>query len=155
MIIGETVNVALGAIRANKLRSFLTMLGIIIGIAAVITMVALGEGAKRAVESRLQSLGTNVLTVRPGQEFFGGVDRGDRRLTADGALAIAALEAPSIHAVSPEMERRQQVSFSGNNANLEIVGAWPAYFEIQNAELVMGRIFTEGEERGRRRVVVL
>jgi putative ABC transport system permease protein len=155
MIIGETVNVALGAIRANKLRSALTMLGIIIGIAAVITMVALGEGAKRQVESRLQSLGTNVLTVRPGQEIFGGVDRGDRRLTADGATAIASLETPSIRAVSPEMQRRHQVSFSGANANLQIVGAWPAYFEIQNSEMAMGRSFTDGEERGRRRVAVL
>src|SRR5690606_11330228 len=76
MLIGETLRVAVGAIRANKMRSFLTMLGIIIGIAAVITMIALGEGAQRAVESRLAQLGTNVLTVRPGQEFFGGIDRG-------------------------------------------------------------------------------
>ena len=77
MLITEIFRVALEAIRANKLRSFLTMLGIIIGIAAVITMVALGEGAQRAVQARLQGLGVNVLTVRPGQEFFGGVDRGD------------------------------------------------------------------------------
>jgi putative ABC transport system permease protein len=155
MIIGETINVALGAIRANKLRSFLTMLGIIIGIGAVITMVALGEGAKRIVEARLGTLGTNVLTVRPGQEFFGGVDRGDARLTSDGALAIKALQSPNIHAVSPEMGRRQQVSYNGNNANLQITGVWPEYFGIQNAHIQSGRMFTEGEERGRRRVVVL
>jgi putative ABC transport system permease protein len=155
MIIGETINVALGAIRANKLRSFLTMLGIIIGIAAVITMVALGEGAKRIVEARLNSLGTNVLTVRPGAEFFGGVDRGERRLTAEGALAIKMLQAPSIKAVAAEMGRRQQIEYLGNNASLQVVGTWPEYFEIQNAKLAAGRLFTEGEERGRRRVAVL
>jgi putative ABC transport system permease protein len=155
MIIGETVNVALGAIRANKLRSFLTMLGIIIGIAAVITMVALGEGAKRMVEARMSSLGTNVLTVRPGQEFFGGVDRGETRLTAEGALAIKNLRAPSIQAVAPEMQRRLQVSSGGNNASIQIVGTWPEYFEIHNSSTAYGRMFTEGEERGRRRVAVL
>ena len=155
MIIGETINVALGAIRANKLRSFLTMLGIIIGIGAVITMVALGEGAKRIVEARLSSLGTNVLTVRPGQEFFGGIDRGDTRLTSDGALAIKLQQSPNIAAVSPEMGRRQQVAYGGNNANLQITGVWPEYFGIQNSRITLGRMFTEGEERGRRRVVVL
>ena len=76
MLIGETIGVALSAIRANKMRSFLTMLGVIIGIAAVITMVALGEGAQRQVEGQLASLGANVLTVRPGQQMFGGIDRG-------------------------------------------------------------------------------
>jgi hypothetical protein len=77
MLIGEIIRVAIGAIRANKMRAMLTMLGIIIGIAAVITMVALGEGAQRQVQAQLQSLGTNVLTVRPGAEMFGRVDRGE------------------------------------------------------------------------------
>src|SRR5687767_1216367 len=115
MLLGEIFRVALGAIRANKMRSFLTTLGIIIGIASVIAMVALGEGAQRSVQARLQALGTNVLTVRPGQEFFGGVDRGDRRLTAKDAQAL--VEGGSIAAVSPEMSRRQQVSYLGRNAN--------------------------------------
>jgi hypothetical protein len=82
MLLTEILKVAIESIRVNKLRSFLTMLGIIIGIAAVITMVALGEGAQRSVQERIEGLGTNVLTVRPGQQFFGGVDRGSARLTA-------------------------------------------------------------------------
>jgi putative ABC transport system permease protein len=153
MLLGEIFRVALGAIRANKMRSFLTTLGIIIGIAAVIAMVALGEGAQRSVQARLQALGTNVLTVRPGQEFFGGIDRGDRRLTAKDAEAL--LEAPNITAVSPEMSRRQQVSFLGRNANLNIVGGWPTYFRLQNHSLIAGRLFSEGEERGRQRFAVI
>ena len=76
MLLDEIIKVAFGAIRANKMRSMLTMLGIVIGIAAVITMVALGEGAQRSVQDRLQALGTNVLAVNPGQQMFGGVDRG-------------------------------------------------------------------------------
>jgi putative ABC transport system permease protein len=154
MLITEIFRVALEAIRANKLRSFLTALGIIIGIAAVITMVALGEGAQRMVEARLQGLGVNVVTVRPGQQLFGGVDRGDALLTAKDARSL--LESPrAIQAVSPEMQRRLQVEYGGNNGNLQIYGVWPSYFGIQNHNLGAGRLFTESEERGRRRVAVL
>ncbi|MES1241313.1 MAG: ABC transporter permease [Acidobacteriota bacterium] len=153
MILSEVFRVALEAIRANKLRSFLTALGIIIGIAAVITMVALGEGAQRMVQERLQGLGVNVLTVRPGQEFFGGVDRGENRLTAKDAHTLAGLQ--TIQAVSPEVDHRLQIEHREANANLSVSGVWPDYFEIQNSHIVLGRLFTEAEERGRRRVAVL
>ena len=154
MLIAEILKVALESIRVNKLRSVLTMLGIILGIAAVITMVALGEGAQRAVEERLEGLGTNVLTVRPGQNMWGGVDRGSARLTTKDADAIA-LRSQYVKAVSPELERRQQVEYGRNNANLSVVGVWPEYFDIQNNRLAMGRLFTHGEERGRRRLAVV
>jgi putative ABC transport system permease protein len=154
MLLGEIIQVALGAIAANKMRSFLTMLGIIIGIAAVITMVSLGEGAQKDVQARLQSMGTNVLTVRPGQNMFGGIDRGDARLTAKDAEALLA-EPRAIRAVAPEMERRQQVVFGSANANLSIMGSWQSYFDIHNHTIAYGRLFTEGEERGRRTLAVL
>ena len=154
MLLGEIFRVALEAVRSNKLRSFLTALGIIIGIAAVITMVALGEGAQRMVQERLQGLGTNVLTVRPGQEFFGGVDRGDARLTPDdGEALLAAPE--TILRVSPQMQQRLQVEHQGANGNITIQGVWPSFFEIQNHQIAAGRFFNEAEERGRRRVAVL
>ena len=154
LVIGEVVRVAASAIRANKLRSFLTMLGIIIGIAAVITMVSLGEGAKRSVQDRLANLGTNILTVRPGQSFFGGVDRGDAGLTTDDAQALLGAGA-GIVGVAPEMERRLQVSAGAANGSIEILGTWPSFFEVNNYELEWGRFFTPGEERGRRRLAVL
>src|SRR5688572_33334081 len=88
MLLGEIIAVAFSAIFANKLRSVLTMLGIVIGISAVITMVALGQGAQKQVQDRLQTLGTNVLTVSPGQQFQGGVDRGENRMTIDQARAL-------------------------------------------------------------------
>ncbi|MEJ2216483.1 MAG: ABC transporter permease [Gemmatimonadota bacterium] len=154
MLLTEILRVALDSIRANKLRSFLTMLGIIIGIAAVITMVALGAGAQHSVQERLQNLGTNVLTIRGGRHFFGGVDRGGARLTTDDASALRR-GALTLKAVSPEMERRQQVVYGNSNANLEIVGVWPDYFDIQNMPLDLGRFFTPGEERGRRRLAVI
>lgn len=154
MLLGEIIQVALGAIAANKMRSFLTMLGIIIGIAAVITMVSLGEGAQKSVQEQLQAMGTNVLTVRPGQNMFGGIDRGDARLTTQDAEALIA-EPQAIRAVAPEMERRQQVVFGAGNANLSVMGSWAGYFDIHNHTVEYGRLFTEGEERGRRTLAVL
>ncbi|MGQ0561937.1 MAG: ABC transporter permease [Gemmatimonadota bacterium] len=155
MLFDETVKVAFGAIRANKMRSILTMLGLVIGIAAVITMVALGEGAQRSVQARLQALGTNVLNVNPGTQMFGGIDRGDgARLTVEDAQAL--LRSPgTIKDVTPTMRRSQQVEFSGNNASLTIEGVWPSFFEINNHAADYGRFFTAGENQGRRRVAVV
>ncbi|HEX6064019.1 MAG TPA: ABC transporter permease [Longimicrobiales bacterium] len=155
MLLDEIIKVAFGAIRANKMRSMLTMLGIVIGIAAVITMVALGEGAQRSVSERLQQLGTNILSVNPGQQMFGGVDRG-----AGAPLLVQDAEAllrdpRYIKDVSPEMDRRLQVTYGNGNANTSIRGIWPNGFEINNIEVQYGRLFNEGENRGRRRVAVL
>lgn len=86
--------------------------------------------------------------------MFGGVDRGSARLTADDAQAIR-LAATRVKAVSPELERRQQTEYGRANANLSVVGVWPEYFDIQNMKLEMGRLFTPGEERGRRRLVAV
>ena len=155
MLFDETVKVAFSAIRANKMRSVLTMLGIVIGIAAVITMVALGEGAQRSVQQRLQALGTNVLSVNPGQQMFGGIDRGEgMRLTVDDAEALMR-EPRTIMAVTPTMQRNQQVESSGSNANAQVVGVWPSFFEINNHEADIGRFFTGSENQGRRRLAVL
>ncbi|MDY7225642.1 ABC transporter permease [Hyalangium rubrum] len=154
MLIGEIILVAFDAVVANKLRSLLTMLGIVIGIAAVITMVALGEGAQRSVEARLSTLGANVLTVRPGQSFAGGLGRGQAMLSVEDAEALR--QAPQyIRAVSPEMETRVQIEHGTSNANLSVVGAWPSYFTVNNNQIANGRLFTEAEDRGRRRVAVL
>lgn len=151
----EIIRVALSAIYANKMRSFLTALGIIIGIAAVITMVALGEGAQRSVKERLEAMGTNVLNIRPGQNRMGGIDRGSSRLTTKDAEALVASNPRHIIGIAPEIERRQQIVWLNENANLSVLGTWPDYFTIHNHPVEYGRAFTEGDERGRRRVVVL
>lgn len=158
-MLGETFREAVDAVVANKLRSLLTMLGIIIGIAAVIAMMALGEGAQRSVEQRLSSLGADVLTVRPGQSFFGGVGRGQATLSIEDAEALrdaaAASEEGPVRRVVPEMEGRLQVEVGTKNANLSVTGTWPEYFEVNKYQLAAGRLFTEAESRGRRRVAVL
>jgi putative ABC transport system permease protein len=83
-------------------------------------------------------MGTNVLTVRPGQAMFGGVDRGDARLTAKDAAALIA-EPRNIRAVAPEMERRQQVVYGAGNANLSIMGTWPATSTSRTTRIAYGR----------------
>ena len=101
MLLWEILRVALESLRANKLRSALTMLGIVIGVGAVITMVALGRGARTAIQAQIAAMGTDVLTVRPGQGF--GSARGvSTRLTVEDAEAVAR-EAPLVSKVAPEI----------------------------------------------------
>ncbi|MEX2530447.1 MAG: ABC transporter permease [Gemmatimonadota bacterium] len=155
MLITEIFLVALAAVRANLLRSFLTTLGIIIGVGAVITMVALGEGAQQQVEEQIERMGTNVLTIRPGQaRGAGGVVEGDSRLYTTDAEALRA-ETAGLLTVAPEISQRMQVSHQRWNTNVEILGTWPEYFGIYNMELEHGRLFNDGEVQGRRRVAVL
>ena len=151
----ETIGVAFGAIRANPLRSFLTMLGMVIGVGAVITMVALGTGAQAAVEEQIQSLGTDLLAIYPGQSFMHGVARGDRvSVTMDDAEALA-IDGYALRAVVPEMSRRQQIEYGNANASVNVMASTAEYIEIQNQPIVAGRMFTEADSDQRRRVVVL
>ena len=154
MLVWEILRVSVDAILANRLRSALTMLGVIIGIAAVIAMMALGRGAQQSVEERLARLGSNVLTVRPGQGFMGGVGMGQARLTVDDAAALAA-EPKAILRIAPEMGGRSQVEYGTANANLGVTGTWTSWFELNQHRMKAGRFFSETEDRGRRRVVVL
>ena len=154
MLLFEIVMVAMAAVRANVLRSVLTTLGIVIGIAAVITMVALGEGAQQRVQEEINRMGTTILTIRPGQQMWGGVSRGDAQLSVEDALALRA-ETDGLLTVSPEQQSRMQVTYGRWNANTQIMGVWPEYFEMYDHALQIGRWFDQGEVQGRRRVAVL
>jgi len=157
MLIGEIIRVALGALRANKLRSLLTMLGIVIGVAAVIAVVALGTGAQTAVKDRISSLGTTLLTVMPGQQRGMGITFDQSmKLTMDDAKALDdQSRAPSLTAVQPEMNSRLQVQYQSLNTNTSIVGTTANYLEVRKYELAAGRMFSRAEDDGRQRVAVL
>jgi putative ABC transport system permease protein len=155
MLIREIIWVALGAIRANALRSFLTTLGIIIGVSAVIAMVALGEGAQRNVEERISRMGTNVLTIRAERRRFGGVSTAD---TEDLEVADAEAlrnESGGLLTISPEINSRVQLSYLRWNSNNQVRGVWPEYFRMYNLNVEHGEIFDQGQVQGRRRVAVL
>ena len=155
MLIGEISRVALGALRANKLRSLLTMLGIVIGVAAVIAVVALGTGAQSAVKDRISSLGTTLLTVMPGQQRGMGVSFDQSmKLTMDDAAAIEE-RSTSITAVQPEMTSRLQVQYLNQNTNTSVVGTTSNYLEVRKYQLEAGRMFSRTEDEGRQRVAVL
>ena len=155
MLIGEIISVALGALRANKLRSLLTMLGIVIGVAAVIAVVALGAGAQGAVKARISSLGTTLLTVMPGQQRGMGVSFDQSvKLTVDDAKALQE-KATNLNAVQPEINSRVQVQYLNQNASTSAVGTSANYLEVRKYELQAGRMFTTQEDEGRQRVVVL
>ena len=154
MLFWEMIRVALQSIRANFFRAILTMLGIIIGVAAVITMVALGTGAQRAVNEQLDSLGGNILSVRTGMFFYRGVSSADKKLSIDDANAIERDVKAAIEVV-PETSGRIQVKFGNQNRNIEIVGTTPNYADVNNFELMYGRMFTEAEDTAKKRVVVL
>jgi putative ABC transport system permease protein len=157
MHFSETISVALEALSANKLRSFLTMLGIVIGVAAVIAMVALGRGAQQSVNARIAALGTTLLTVIPGQaRTAGGVaSAADRAplLVEDGQ----ALEerGVTLAAVQPEMSRQLQVQYQTRNTNTTITGTTANYLEVRRFTLAAGRMFTSAEDAAKRRVAVV
>jgi putative ABC transport system permease protein len=155
MLLGETVAVALQSIRANMLRSVLTMLGIIIGVGAVITMVALGSGAQKAVQDRIAALGANVFSVMAGQASLGGVRITDRTILSTDDYDALRRDAKLLKAVVPEMQQSLQVKYGNQNSNLNIVGTTANYTDVKNYTLPYGRMFTQGEDESRQRYAVL
>ena len=157
MLFGEIIRVALGALRANKLRSMLTMLGIVIGVGAVIAMIALGNGAQQQVNDRIKALGTTLLTVQPGQQRTGGgfASEADRApLTMKDAAALEE-RGNNIAAVQPQMSRNFQVQFRNRNTNVRVLGTSSNYLEVRNYKMEYGRMFTPAEDMTKQRVVVI
>jgi len=154
----ESFGTALSALAANKFRALLTMLGIIIGVAAVITMLAIGEGAERAVMERIQALGSNLLFISPGAARGGGmtvVTHGSsQRLKISDVEAITE-RAPWLEAVVPELNRQTQAKYKNRNWNTRIIGTVPEYETVRNFPAEFGRFFTHSEERGVAKVAVL
>src|SRR6476469_5273259 len=155
MLLGETVAVALQSIRANMLRSVLTMLGIIIGVGAVITMVALGSGAQKAVQDRIAALGANVLTVTAGQASQGGIRITDRTILSTDDYDALRRDAHLLKAVVPEMQQSLQVKYGNQNSNVNVVGTTSDYVTVRNYTVPFGRMFTPGEDAARQRYAVL
>ena len=154
MPLSEIMRVALESIRANLFRAMLTMLGVIIGVAAVITMVALGSGAQRAIDQQLQSLGANLLTINTGMWFMRGVSRQQNNLTIDDAGALGR-EAVHLSAVVPEMSFRDQVKSGNRNINVSITGTTPNFAGVHGFTVDQGRMFSAADDAARRRVVVV
>jgi len=156
MLFWTIIKVALKSLFANKLRSFLAMLGIIIGVAAVISMLALGSGAQAQVMERFSAMGSNLLIVRPGQRRgHGGARVGTyQNLTLEDAAAIVA-EVTSVKQLAPVVRGGAQFKYYNKNAQAMIIGSSITYFSIRNFEVERGRPFTEVEAERMAKVAVL
>jgi len=156
MMLRRVFLVALTSLNANKLRSGLTVLGIVIGVAAVIALVSIGRGAEASITSQIQSVGTNLLFVRPGRLQEGGAFSAAgaaASLTLEDAAALAS--APSVVGVSPVVNGRAQVVFLSQNTNTSVLGVTPEYPWVSNFELADGEFLSQTNVTARSSVAVL
>ena len=155
MLISTTVKVGIRSLWANKMRSFLAMLGIIIGVGAVIAMLAMGAGAKKTVMARISAMGTNLLVVRPGQVGMRGVASGtSQKLTLEDAEAILA-ETKGVQRVAPVVMGNVQAKYMNHNSRVSVVGASVTYLPLRDFTVEKGRVFTEAQVEQTARVAIL
>ena len=155
-VLGMT-RVAVRALLRNKLRSFLTTLGVVIGVAAVIAMVAIGEGARRRVEMTFEAMGTNLLIVVPGSATSGGMfgGAGSKASITWTDLDAMRTELPSVVAAAPVMRAGAVVQAEDQNWTTGVIGTSPAYFTIRSWKPAHGRVFDESDVDGSVKVTIL
>jgi len=152
-----SIRIALRALRVNKLRSTLTMLGIIIGVAAVITMIAIGSGAQARVEEQIKALGSNLIMLHPGSVTSTGVRMGSgtrNTLTEDDSYAIQR-EIQEVQASAPQLRGTGQVVAANNNWSTVFYGITPEYFEVRNWVISTGKGFEPADLSGSAKVALL
>lgn len=157
MIITDLLKETSSSLSSNKARSGLTILGIVIGIASVITMVAIGQGAQSSISARIQSIGSNLIIVSPGAQRSGGISAGQgssQSLTLDDTTAIGN-EVSGISGVAPEDTHRYQVAAKGNNTNTQIIGTVPSYTDVRNVSVDTGTFITEYQQQTSAKVAVI
>lgn len=147
---------AFESLNANKLRSMLTVLGIVIGVAAVIAMLSIGRGARASITSQIESIGTNLIYVYPGAIRQGGVTSAPGAagtLTLDDAEALLSI--PGVESVAPQTDGRAQIAYLGQNINTRLIGVTPGYEIVYNLTLADGTFISEANQVARSLVIVL
>ena len=156
-MIKDLLKETLWSLRGNKVRSGLTILGIVIGIASVITMVAIGQGAQATIEKNIQAIGSNLIIVMPGAQRGEAVSQGRgsaQSLTLEDADAIRS-SIQGIKAVAPEVSRRNQVTAKGNNTNTQVIGTVQDYLVARNITMGTGSFFNDQQIKSSAKVAVL
>ncbi|MBI2428587.1 MAG: ABC transporter permease [Ignavibacteriales bacterium] len=153
----DILEVALISLSRNKMRSFLTMLGIIIGVGAVIAMMAVGNGAQQSIKDQIASLGTNVILIFPGSTNQQGVRTGGGSATSltDQDMAAIRTQCPSVALITPSLRTGAQIVYQDMNWRASVMGVTPEYFEIRSWPLSSGQYFTEADVRGATKVCVI
>jgi putative ABC transport system permease protein len=152
--LSESVKMAAKTLVANKMRSSLTMLGIIIGNASVIAMVGLGQGAQKLASEQFESLGPNVLFVIPGNQNAQRNRDVPKTLVLEDAKALAT-QVPSLKEVAPQIQSRQAVTYSNKNSNTQLIGTTPEFLTVRSFDIAKGRFFSQLDIKSNNQVVVL
>lgn len=159
MTITDLLQETVTALSANKIRSGLTMLGIIIGIGSVIAMVAIGQGAQGSIEASIQSIGSNLVLVTPGAQrgigFQVSAGRGSARTLTQGDADAIIQQVTLAKAVAPELSGRYQVTSKGKNTNTSVIGTVPAYPDVRNMQIDLGGFIVDQHVRSLSKVAVL
>lgn len=156
MNIANLLKIALKALNNNKLRCFLTMLGIIIGVASVITMLAIGQGSKNSIKEQISEMGSNMIMIHPGNMQRGGVRQSaDNMQTLEVSDYEALQELPGIAAISPSVNSSGQLVIGNNNYPSSIYGITPDYLEIRKLKVKDGSMFTEHDIKSAAKVCIL
>ncbi|MBQ6205059.1 MAG: ABC transporter permease [Prevotella sp.] len=157
MNITNLIKVSLKAVANNKMRSFLSMLGIIIGVAAVIIMMSIGQGSKESIRAELSTMGTNLLTIRPGADMRGGVrqDPSSMQTLKMSDYQRILEEKKFVTKVSPEVTASGQVIYGNNNTNTTVYGESPEYLDIKQWSIEEGECFTEEDIKKSAKVAVV
>lgn len=150
---------SLGTLTLNKMRTGLAMLGVVIGIGSVIALISLGQASQKMIESQIQSLGSNLLTVSPGSQSNGSVrgaaGSGTSLTLADAEAIETSTAVTTIESVSPEVSTRAQVIAGRNNTNTQVIGVTPAYANVHKFTVEQGNFITQQDVSGSRKVAVL
>jgi len=159
MKLGEIIEESITTLGLNKLRTGLAVLGIVIGIGSVIALISLGQSSQKSVETQIQSLGANLLTIQPGGNRNGNVRQAagsNTTLTLDDAKAIlASPEVTTVNSVSPELSRRFQIIAGGNNTNTSVMGVYPEYAAIRKVTMSSGNFVSQADISNMSKVAVL
>ncbi|HOX10622.1 MAG TPA: ABC transporter permease [Candidatus Moranbacteria bacterium] len=145
------------SLSANKVRSGLTILGIVIGIASVIALVAIGQGAQNSIEKNIEAIGSNLIMISPGAQRIGGINQGGgsaQSLTVEDAEAIKN-EIENVKAVAPTVTKRSQITAKGNNTNTQVIGTTEDYLIVRNVAIDSGSFFSQQQMKGSAKVAVI
>jgi len=154
MLVEESIKSAVSSIKTNGVRSFLTALAIIIGTAAVITVIGIGSSAEKALEASIDDLGPRTLSIFPSQRKRGGISQGFNPLVIKDAEALAE-NSEHNWMIAPAMNGNRQIKFGNSNISGNINGYLPINFKVRGFEIGQGRIFTEKENLGRKKVIIV
>ena len=154
MLVEESIKSAVSSIKTNGVRSFLTALAIIIGTAAVITVIGIGSSAEKALEASIDDLGPRTLSIFPSQRKRGGISQGFNPLVIKDAEALAE-NTEHNWMIAPAMNGNRQIKFGNSNISGNVNGYLPINFKVRGFEIGQGRIFTEKENLGRKRVIIV